>query len=163
MNIRIHFQAWYQMLIQMNLLQISIDDIVRLVWLMAASNRVWYQFGSIILWKKLQLFCSKALTYIRILKLFLNRLLRPRQNDRHFVDDIFISSLKITALTIKSHWTLFTKLGLITDNKPALVQRMAWHQINNKPLSQPTVLYFTTTYQWYPANRALPAMLTHGR
>ena len=150
----------------MNLLQISIDDIVRLVWIMAASNRVWYQFGSIILCKKLQLFCSKALTYIRILNLFLNNILRPRQNGRHFADDIFMSNFLSRNYCMDNQISLKLVCKAWIENndiKPALVQRMAWHWIGNKPLSHQRYSYFTTTYRWYPAKRALPAMLTHGR
>ena len=32
------------------------------------------------------------------------------------------------------------------DNKPALVQVMAWHRIGNKPLSEPMMAQFTDTY-----------------
>ena len=31
-------------------------------------------------------------------------------------------------------------------NKPSLVQVMAWHQIGNKPLSEPTLTRFTAAY-----------------
>ena len=32
------------------------------------------------------------------------------------------------------------------DNKPALVQVMAWHWTGNKPLSEPMLIWFTDTY-----------------
>ena len=32
------------------------------------------------------------------------------------------------------------------DNNPALVQIMAWHQIGDKPLSEPMLTQFTDTY-----------------
>ena len=32
------------------------------------------------------------------------------------------------------------------DNKPALVQVMAWHQIGDKPLPEPMMAEFTDTY-----------------
>ena len=35
------------------------------------------------------------------------------------------------------------------DNKPALVQVMAWHQIGDKPLSEPMLTQFTDTYMWH--------------
>ena len=33
-----------------------------------------------------------------------------------------------------------------TDNNPALVQIMAWHQIGDKPLSKPMLIWFTDAY-----------------
>ena len=32
------------------------------------------------------------------------------------------------------------------DNKPALVQVMAWRRIGDKPLSEPTLIQFTDAY-----------------
>ena len=33
-----------------------------------------------------------------------------------------------------------------TDNKPALVQVMAWHRTSNKPLTEPMLTHFTDAY-----------------
>ena len=35
------------------------------------------------------------------------------------------------------------------NNKPALVQVMAWHWIGDKPLPEPMLTRFTDTYMWY--------------
>ena len=35
------------------------------------------------------------------------------------------------------------------DNKPALVQVMAWHLIGNKPLPEPMIAQFTEAYMWH--------------
>ena len=34
-------------------------------------------------------------------------------------------------------------------NKPALVQVMAWHQIGDKPLSEPMLTQFNYAYMWH--------------
>ena len=34
------------------------------------------------------------------------------------------------------------------DNKPALVQVMAWRRIGNKPLPEPMLTQITGTYMW---------------
>ena len=70
--------------------------------------------------------------------------LRPRQNGRHFADDIFI-------------WIFFNESGCISisislkfvpkvqnNNIPALVQIMAWRQPGNKPLSEPMIISLLT-------------------
>ena len=51
--------------------------------------------------------------------------LRPRQNGRHFADDIFIS----LEISLK----FFPKVQI--NNIPALVQMMAWRRPGDKPLS----------------------------
>ena len=35
------------------------------------------------------------------------------------------------------------------DNKPALVQVMAWRRIGDKPLPEPTMAQFTDAYMWH--------------
>ena len=35
------------------------------------------------------------------------------------------------------------------DNKPALVQVMAWRRAGNKPLSEPMMAQFTEAYMWH--------------
>ena len=35
------------------------------------------------------------------------------------------------------------------DNKPALVQVMAWHQTGDKPLCEPMLIQFTDEYMWH--------------
>ena len=61
--------------------------------------------------------------------------LRPRQNGRHFADDIFKSICLNENFRILNKISLkCVSLGLI-DNMAALVQIMAWSQIGDKPLS----------------------------
>ena len=66
--------------------------------------------------------------------------LRPRQNGRHFADDIFnaFSGMKIYNFRLKFHWK-----GPI-NNIPALVQIMAWCWWSNKPLSEPMMVTLRT-------------------
>ena len=35
------------------------------------------------------------------------------------------------------------------DDKPALVQVMAWHRTSGKPLPEPMLTQFTDAYMWY--------------
>ena len=70
--------------------------------------------------------------------------LRPRQNGRHFPDDIF----KRIFLN-ENEWILikislkFVPKGPINNN-PALVQIMAWRQSGDKPLSEPMMVSLLT-------------------
>ena len=63
--------------------------------------------------------------------------LRPRQNGRHFADDIFkrIFLNENARISIKISLKFVPK-GPI-NNIPALVQIMAWHRTGDKPLSEP--------------------------
>ena len=65
--------------------------------------------------------------------------LRPRQNGRHFPDDIFKwifgSEIKISLK--------FVSKGLI-NHIPALVQIIAWHRPGDKPLSEPMMVSLLT-------------------
>ena len=63
--------------------------------------------------------------------------LRPRQNRRHFPDDIFKRNFFYEKLWISIKISLkFVPNGLI-NNIPALVQIMAWRRTGDKPLSEP--------------------------
>ena len=70
----------------------------------------------------------------------------PGQNGHHFADDIF------RCIFVNEKFCIFIKISLKfvpkgpIDNNPALVQIMAWHQIGNKPLSEPLLTRFTDTY-----------------
>ena len=37
----------------------------------------------------------------------------------------------------------------LVDNKPALVQVMAWRRTGDKPLSEPMMTQFADTYMWH--------------
>ena len=63
--------------------------------------------------------------------------LRPRQNGRHFPDDIFKWILLNENVWISINISLkFVPRGAI-NNIPTLVQVMAWRRLGNKPLSEP--------------------------
>ena len=65
--------------------------------------------------------------------------LRPRQNGRHFPDDIFKCIFVDDDAQISIKISLkFVPKGLI-NNIPALVQIMAWRRPGDKPLSGPTM------------------------
>ena len=67
-------------------------------------------------------------------------MLKPRQNDRHFPDDIskciFFNENVWIAMNIQLK---FVPKGPV-NNIPVLVQWMVWHRPGNKPLSEPMML-----------------------
>ena len=79
--------------------------------------------------------------------------LRPRQNGRHFADDILKCIFFNENVWILIEISLkFVPKGPI-DNIPALVQTMAWRRPGDKPLSEPMVVsllthIFVTRPQW---------------
>ena len=75
------------------------------------------------------------------LYLFCINTLRPRQNGRHFPDNIFKCN-ENTWISIKTSLKFVPK-GPI-DNIPALVQIMAWPRPGDKPLSEPMVFRLPT-------------------
>ena len=70
--------------------------------------------------------------------------LRPRQNGRHFADDIFkCTFLNENALIpIKISLKFVPKSSI--NNIPALVQIMAWRRPGDKPLSEPMMVSLPT-------------------
>ena len=72
--------------------------------------------------------CSKILV--------LNKL-RPRQNGRHFANDILQYIMLNEKYPLSIEIILrFVPRGII-DNRAVLVQTMAWHRSGDKPLSEP--------------------------
>ena len=74
---------------------------------------------------------------------FINTL-RPRQNGRHFADDIFKCIFVNENVWIRIKISLkFVHQGQI-DNIPSLVQIMAWRRPGDKPLSEPMIVSLLT-------------------
>ena len=70
--------------------------------------------------------------------------LRPRQNRRHFADDIFKSIFLNENVWIPIKISMkFVSKGPI-NKIPALVQIMAWRRPGDKPLSEPMMVSLTT-------------------
>ena len=70
--------------------------------------------------------------------------LRPRQNGRHFADDILKCIFLNENVWIPIEISLnFVPKGPI-NNIPALVQIMAWRRSGDKPLSEPMMVGLTT-------------------
>ena len=70
--------------------------------------------------------------------------LRPRQNDRHFPDDVFKCIFLNENVRISMKISLmFVPEGPI-NNIPTLVEIMAWHRPGNKPLSEPMMVRLPT-------------------
>ena len=63
--------------------------------------------------------------------------LRPRQNGRHFTDDVFKCIFLI-------NFSLKSLLKGPINNIPALVQKMAWRRLGDKPLSEPLMVRLPT-------------------
>ena len=83
--------------------------------------------------------------------------LRPRQNGRHFPDDIFkyIFLNEKVLILIKISLKFVPKCSI--NNIPVLVQIMAWRRPRNKPLSEPMMVSFPmhiciTRPQWVKRN-----------
>ena len=83
--------------------------------------------------------------------------LRPRQNKRHFADDVFKCNFLNENVWIPVEISLkFLPKGPI-NNTPTLVQIMAWCRICDKPLSEPMITQFNDAYmQWVKFFKLLP-------
>ena len=70
--------------------------------------------------------------------------LRPRQNGRHFADDIFkrIFLKENVLISLKISLKFVAKVRI--NNIPALVQIMAWRRLGDKPLSEPMMVSLLT-------------------
>ena len=78
--------------------------------------------------------------------------LRPRQNRRHFADDVFKCNFLNENVWIQIKISLkFVPKGPI-NNIPALVQIMAWCRIGDKPLSEPMMAQFNDAYMRHSAS-----------
>ena len=69
---------------------------------------------------------------------------RPRQNGRHFADDIFkcIFLNENARISLKRSLKFVPKL--LINNIPALVQIMAWRRPGDKPLSEAIIVNLST-------------------
>ena len=86
--------------------------------------------------KHLNVFCCSRISLINTL--------RPRQDSRHFTDDIFKCIFLNWNRWISIDITLtFAPRGPI-NNIPALVQIMAWRRPSDKPLSEPMTVRLPT-------------------
>ena len=90
--------------------------------------------------------------------------LRPRQNGRHFTDDIFkgIFLNEVVWILLKISRGIFPKVPI--NNVPSLVQIMAWRRTGDKPLSEPVMvsllMHFSVTRpQWVKAAAAVTVHL----
>ena len=70
--------------------------------------------------------------------------LRPRQNGRHFPDDIFKCIFWDENVWISIKISLKFVPGGPNNNFPALVQIMAWHRPGDEPLSEPMMVSLLT-------------------
>ena len=88
---------------------------------------------------------NKTLPYTEFLEFYSHiNTLRPRQNGRHFADDIFMCIFLNEHVWIPIEISLkFVPKGPI-NNIPALVQIMAWRRPGDKPLSEPMVVSLLT-------------------
>ena len=79
-----------------------------------------------------------------LMQLVLINTLRPRQNGRHFADDIFKCFFLNENASISIKISLkFVPKGPI-NNIPALVQIIAWRRPGDKPLSEPVMVNLPT-------------------
>ena len=80
--------------------------------------------------------------------------LRPRQDGRHFADDIFICIFfhENCYILIKFSLKYVRKGPIDNTRKPALVQIMAWRRPGDKPLSETMMAQFTDAYMRHSAS-----------
>ena len=77
-------------------------------------------------------------------KRYIFNTLRPRQDERHFADDIFMCIFFNGNCCILIKFSLnYVRKGPI-DNNPALVEIMAWRRSGDKPLSEPMMISLPT-------------------
>ena len=91
--------------------------------------------------------------------------LRPRQNGRHFADDIFKCIFLNENAWISPMISLKFVPKVRINNIPALVQIMAWRLPGDKPLSEPMMVNLlthicVTRRQWVKAETKWPAFCT---
>ena len=70
--------------------------------------------------------------------------LRPRQNGRHFADDIFKRFFLNENVLISLNISLKFVAKVRINNIPALVQIMTWRRLGDKPLSEPMMVSLLT-------------------
>ena len=80
-----------------------------------------------------------------------NNTLGPRQDGRHFADDIFKRIFLNENVWISIHISLKFNPGPMEDI-PVLVQIMAWCRPGNKPLSEPMMVWFPDAYTRHSAS-----------
>ena len=94
--------------------------------------------------------------------------LRPRQNGRHFADDIF------KCIFLNENVRILIKISLKVvpkgpiNNIPSLVQIMAWRRPGDKPLAEPMMVSLLTHIcvarpQWVNKWHDLPYLLSSNR
>ena len=66
--------------------------------------------------------------------------LNPKQNDRHFADDLSKCILLNENIWISINFSLKFVAKCQIDNIPSLVQIMNWHRLGDKPLSEPMMV-----------------------
>ena len=102
------------------------------------------EMGSDILWGVCFVTVGSILGHHMVTFLHVFNTLRPRQDGRHFADDIFKRIFFNENVWISIKISLkFAPKGPI-NNIPALVQIMAWRRPGDKPLSEPMMVSLTT-------------------
>ena len=124
------------------------DIVIRPDWVLFKMVVHWHLLVLLIFHQTSKFHC--LITYLKILPavrvsvcLSLNTL-KLRQDGRHFADDIFTCIFFNENCYILIRFSLtYVHKGPI-DNKPALVQIMAWRRSGDKPLSEPMVISLPT-------------------
>ena len=93
-------------------------------------------------------------------------ILRPRQNCRHFTDNIFKCIVLNENVWISLKIWLKFVLKFPINNIPAMVQIMAWCCSGNKPLSEPMMISLLTHIcvtqpQWVKCGKSKSATMKH--
>ena len=101
-------------------------------------------FENIVAWNKFKSCLFETSCWVLIFGPPLLNTLRPRQDRRHFADDIFTCIFFNENCCISIKFSLkYVRKGPI-DNNPALVQIMAWRRSGDRPLSEPMMVSLPT-------------------
>ena len=112
--------------------------------------------------------CTQCLFLSWVTSCVMFNTLRPRQNGRHFADDIFKRIFLNENIWILIKISLkFVPKGSI-NNIPALVQIMAWRRPGDKPLAEPMMVNLPTQIcvtrpQWVRASLSCQTSTGHLR
>ena len=125
------------------------EDLPLMNWICLRKHENIFEF-SIISWYR-NVFMPQRLPPLPCIEPSSLNTLRPRQDGRHFADDIF------TCIFFNENGCILIKFSLkyvrkgSIDNNPALVQIMAWRRPGDKPLSEPMMVRsLTHTYVTRP-------------
>ena len=114
-------------------------------WPFNMITKAYFFENRLLIWDRFEPFCTeKVIATSPLSHITPDNTLRPRQDGRHFPDDIFICIFlnENEWHSIKISLKFVPKVSI--NNIPALVQIMAWRRPGNKPFSEPMMVVLPT-------------------